>query len=111
MSLTLTEKEINRRAKDVLGIKKNSTAYEIKQKYHNLCKKYHPDKNPTDPTRNELGYLIIEAYSWIQGKREPPTFLNREGLVELLKANFDGTQSHLMYLIKCGYYDFVRPEV
>jgi len=46
---------------DVLGVRRDSTAEEIKQAYHRLALEYHPDKNPS-PAAAEKMRGINEAY-------------------------------------------------
>lgn len=47
---------------EVLGIKKEATASEIKKAYRNLAKEFHPDKNPDNKAAEELFKEIQEAY-------------------------------------------------
>lgn len=47
----------NNNYEEVLGIKANATADEIKKVYRNLAQQYHPDKNP-DPAAQKK---FIEA--------------------------------------------------
>ena len=47
---------------DILGVDKNATQDEIKQKYRELSKKYHPDKNPGDKSAEDKFKDINEAY-------------------------------------------------
>ncbi|KAL2146203.1 hypothetical protein VTI28DRAFT_4782 [Corynascus sepedonium] len=46
----------------VLGLDKHATERQIKSAYRQLSKKYHPDKNPNDPTAHDKFVLVSEAY-------------------------------------------------
>ena len=46
----------------VLGLKKNATAAEIKRTYRKLAVKYHPDKNPGNKEAEEKFKELSEAY-------------------------------------------------
>jgi len=46
-----------------LGVEKKATAEEIKKAYRKLARKYHPDRNPDDPSAEERFKEIQEAYS------------------------------------------------
>jgi molecular chaperone DnaJ len=47
---------------NILGISKNATDEEIKKAFRKLALKYHPDKNPDDPTAVEKFREASEAY-------------------------------------------------
>ncbi len=47
---------------DILGVDRNATQEEIKKKYRKLAAKYHPDKNPDDPTAEKKFTDLGEAY-------------------------------------------------
>ncbi|KAB5554423.1 hypothetical protein GE09DRAFT_1058768 [Coniochaeta sp. 2T2.1] len=46
----------------LLGVTKDATDKQIKSAYKQLSKKYHPDKNPGDPTAQEKFVNVAEAY-------------------------------------------------
>jgi molecular chaperone DnaJ len=46
----------------VLGIKRDASADEIKKAYRRLARKYHPDVNPNDKSAEERFKLITEAH-------------------------------------------------
>ncbi|KAL2262456.1 hypothetical protein VTK26DRAFT_1240 [Humicola hyalothermophila] len=46
----------------ILGLNKQATDKQIKSAYRQLSKKYHPDKNPNDPTAHDKFVQVSEAY-------------------------------------------------
>ena len=61
--MSRTKKQPNNELYKELGIDKQATPEDIKKAYRNLAKKYHPDKNPDDPTTTEKFQKISHAYS------------------------------------------------
>ncbi|MDD3060728.1 MAG: J domain-containing protein, partial [Sulfurimonas sp.] len=54
------------KAKSLLGLREKSSLKEIKLKYKNLMKKWHPDKHKDDVTKaTQMSMQINEAYEII----------------------------------------------
>lgn len=48
---------------EVLGVPKSASKEAIKRSYRELAKKYHPDRNPNDPSAEEKFKEVQQAYS------------------------------------------------
>jgi len=54
------------KAKSLLGLREKSSLQEIKNKYKNLMKKWHPDKHPDDVQKaTQMSAQINDAYKTI----------------------------------------------
>lgn len=51
---------------DILGVDRNASQDEIKKAYRKLAGKYHPDRNPDDPSAEEKFKEVGEAYEVLQ---------------------------------------------
>lgn len=54
----------------ILGITPNASDDEVKKAYRNLCRKYHPDKNPGNEAAEEMFKIVQEAYETIMDQRK-----------------------------------------
>jgi molecular chaperone DnaJ len=59
---------------EVLGVKKDAKADEIKKTYRRLARKYHPDVNPNDKTAEEKFKEVQEAYDVLSDEKKRKVF-------------------------------------
>ena len=55
---------------EILGVSKGATEDELKKAYRKLAIKYHPDKNPDDPTAEDKFKEAAEAYDVLSNKEK-----------------------------------------
>jgi molecular chaperone DnaJ len=69
---------------EILGVKRDATAEEIKKAYRQIALKYHPDRNPDDPTAEEKFKEAAEAYEVLSNpeKRQRYDYLGHDGMRE-----------------------------
>lgn len=72
----------------VLGVSKSADQKEIRSAYRKLAAKYHPDRNPDDPSAEERFKEVNEAYT-VLNDPEKRTFYDRYGSAEG-RPNFQG---------------------
>ena len=53
----------------ILGVTPNASDDEVKKAYRNLCRKYHPDKNPGNQAAEDMFKIVQEAYETIMDQR------------------------------------------
>ena len=58
----------------VLGVKKDAKADEIKKSYRRLARKFHPDVNPNDKTAEEKFKEVQEAYDVLSDDKKRKVF-------------------------------------
>ena len=59
---------------NILGVKKDAKADEIKKAYRRLARKYHPDVNPNDKTAEEKFKEVQEAYDILSDEKKRKVF-------------------------------------
>lgn len=59
---------------DILGIKKDAKADEIKKAYRKLARKYHPDVNPNDKAAEDKFKEVQEAYDVLSDEKKRKVF-------------------------------------
>jgi len=58
----------------ILGVKKDAKADEIKKAYRRLARKYHPDVNPNDKAAEDKFKEVQEAYDILSDEKKRKTF-------------------------------------
>ena len=74
---------------EVLGLEKTSTAAEIKKAYRKSALKYHPDRNPDDPSAEEKFKEASEAYEVLSDDRKRGLY-DQYGHAGLSNAGYQG---------------------
>ncbi|MGF1725366.1 DnaJ C-terminal domain-containing protein [Photobacterium nomapromontoriensis] len=59
---------------EVLGLAKNASEKEIKKAYKRLAMKFHPDKNPDDPSASDKFKEVKEAYEILTDKEKKAAY-------------------------------------
>lgn len=55
---------------ETLGLSSNASVHEIRQKFRELAKRFHPDHNPNDPNAEENFKKVAAAYAILIGKAD-----------------------------------------
>lgn len=86
-----------RRQVAVLGLSGEPAKEEIKRAYRAMLHRYHPDRNPDDPTATEKTREIIAAYEGLTGEDAKQAFVGVENaeyyyrLIDQMKIEVPGT--------------------
>jgi DnaJ-class molecular chaperone len=93
---TITLVNAKRNYYKVLGVEKNASEREIKRAYHQLARKYHPDKNGGDKKAELKFREIAEAYEVLSDpqKRETYDLYGEEGLQYGANSDFQAQGSN-----------------
>jgi len=73
----------------ILGLSKDASEAQIKKAYLKLSKKYHPDKNPSDPEAQKSFVEVAAAYEAL-GDKEKRKIYDRQGEEGLKKSGQQG---------------------
>ena len=64
---------------ELLGVERTATTAQIRKGYYNQARRWHPDKNPEDPTAEERFKKISEAYQILIDSNQRAVF-DRSGM-------------------------------
>ena len=92
---------------EVLGIPKDSSESEIKKAFRSLARKFHPDKNPDDPSAENKFKEIQEAYAILSNSEERRKYdtygHNRPGGSPFGPGGFQGVNINIDDLFGGGF--------
>lgn len=107
---------------EVLGLERNASPDEVKAAFRRLAPKYHPDRNPDDPTAQERFKEINAAYQVLSDPEKRAAFdrfgeagigAGGPGFVDFENLNLDGILGDLLrgFGIRTGDRGDLRKEV
>lgn len=86
-----------------LGIPKTATADEIKKTYRKLALKYHPDKNPNDPTAPEKFKEVNRAHGILSDLTKRNIYDNYGSLGLYIAEQFGEENVNAYFLVTSGW--------
>ncbi|CAG8506202.1 2091_t:CDS:2 [Acaulospora morrowiae] len=87
---------------EILGVSRSATSREIKKKYKQLSKKYHPDKNPGDKEAEQKFVQLAQAYE-VLSDEEKRAIYDKYG-EEGLKQGAGGQEFHSPFDIFAQFF-------
>jgi|GEM_PF-1767907 len=74
--------QLERRARELLGVSEKATPAEVKRAYWKLARAYHPDLGPGDSSRHEKFIAVADAYDILTKQSSPVRryFLRRKSI-------------------------------
>ena len=97
----------------ILGVTPNASDDEVKKAYRNLCRKYHPDKNPGNQAAEDMFKIVQEAYDTIMDQRRNGGAAGGyriQGLASCFISKIEGTNSSVMGLPIFELYDMLKEQ-
>lgn len=86
-----------------LGIPKTATPDEIKKTYRKLALKYHPDKNPNDPTASEKFKEVNRANAILSDLTKRNIYDNYGSLGLYIAEQFGEENVNAYFLVTSGW--------
>lgn len=86
-----------------MGLPKTATPEEIKKTYRKLALKYHPDKNPNDPTASEKFKEINRAHSILNDLTKRNIYDNYGSLGLYVAEQFGEENVNAYFLVTSGW--------
>ncbi len=93
---------------EILGLPRGASLKGIKQRFRQLALRYHPDRNPGDPSSEESFKLVAEAYHVLSDQRRRRLY-DREGHQGLKERGYRGFErtEDVLKTFSSEFFDFL----
>jgi len=112
--MRIKEKGLKKRARKILGLslKAEIDIEEIKRRFRQKTKEYHPDTDTENKSLNKKFKLIVQAKNYLAGKEKNPALLEDDNFIEeFLGEPVEKLGKSFKEWMQYHFYDFENKSI